>query len=131
MVSYRRRHIHLMHPKQRPKTKPCASFSINDSWDIFNYKLEPMIKEIFRLFKLGLLNSNSSLFSVGIWWAWRHRNLACLNNEVWSLNRLSFNIRSSAEVIKNAFSKNGVVVVYQVELLQSLVHHFQRGWELS
>jgi len=24
-------------------------------------------------------------FSAGVWWAWRHRNLMCLNNEVWSI----------------------------------------------
>jgi len=60
--------------------------------------------------KAGVTGSYSNLFWAGIWWAWRHRNLTCLNNEVWSLHRLSFNIQNSVEVIKNAFSKNVAAV---------------------
>jgi len=50
------------------------------------------------------MSSNSNLFSVGVWWVWRHRNLSCLNHEVWS-----FHIYSLADVIKNALSKHGTV----------------------
>ena len=60
--------------------------------------------------KAGLTGSHSNIFSAGIWWTWKHRNLTCLNNEVWSLHRLSFNIQNSTEVIKNVFSKNVVAV---------------------
>ena len=45
--------------------------------------------------KNGLTDSQSLAFSAGVWLVWRHRNLMCLDNEVWSLNRLAFNIQNS------------------------------------
>jgi len=44
--------------------------------------------------KNGLTGSQSLAFSAGNWWVWRHHNLMCLNNEVWSLNRLALNIQN-------------------------------------
>jgi hypothetical protein len=43
------------------------------------------------------------MFSSNVWWAWRHRNLMCLNNETWSLNRISFNIKSMVETFTTCF----------------------------
>ncbi|KAK2368688.1 hypothetical protein QL285_081866 [Trifolium repens] len=54
--------------------------------------------------KLGATGSQSLLFSAGVWWCWRHRNLVCLNNETWSLSRLSFNIRAMVETFRICFS---------------------------
>jgi len=53
--------------------------------------------------KGGSKGSPAYLFSTGAWWSWRHRNLMCLNNETWSLNRLSFNIQNIVEVLKSSF----------------------------
>lgn len=63
-----------------------------------------------------------NLFAVGIWWSWRHHNLACLTNEVWSINRLSF-IQSSTKVIKNAFPKNGPTVSWECFIKWNYLNH--------
>lgn len=47
------------------------------------------------------------LFLAGIWWVWRYRNLMCLNNESWSLFRITNNICHSAESISLSFQKDG------------------------
>jgi hypothetical protein len=39
--------------------------------------------------KLAVIGSEAFIFSNGIWWAWKHRNLMCLNNEMWSLRAWS------------------------------------------
>ncbi|GAU42251.1 hypothetical protein TSUD_327290 [Trifolium subterraneum] len=48
--------------------------------------------------------SHALIFSAGVWWSWQHRNLMCLQNETWSLSRLSFSIRAMVETFKNYFS---------------------------
>ena len=61
--------------------------------------------------KDGLLGAHSFTFAAIVWWAWRHRNIMCLSNENWSLNRLVFNIQGMIETLKNCFSvnRNGVI----------------------
>ncbi|XP_024628936.1 uncharacterized protein [Medicago truncatula] len=54
-------------------------------------------------FKIGMSSSLPDIFFGGLWWAWRHRNLMCLNNETMSLFRLCNNIVSAATYIKSAF----------------------------
>ncbi|GAU41508.1 hypothetical protein TSUD_302460 [Trifolium subterraneum] len=56
--------------------------------------------------KVGSTGSQAYTFSASVWWAWRHRNLMCLNNESWSLNRLSFNIHSMVDIFTSSFSSN-------------------------
>jgi len=56
--------------------------------------------------KDGLLGAHSFTFAAIVWWAWRHRNIMCLSQENWSLNRLIFNIQSMIETFKNCFSVN-------------------------
>jgi len=67
------------------------------------------IIQISSWLKYGLMSSNSNIFSARIWWVCRHRNLSCLNHEVWSLNQLFFHINSSTKVMKNTLSKHGTV----------------------
>jgi hypothetical protein len=55
-------------------------------------------------FKFGFTSSQAFSFSIGIWWAWRHQNLMCLQNETWSINRLSFNIQSMIATLISCFS---------------------------
>ncbi|GAU18899.1 hypothetical protein TSUD_228890 [Trifolium subterraneum] len=43
------------------------------------------------------------LFLAGVWWIWRHRNNMCLGDETWSAVRLSCNIYSMVEDLKNCF----------------------------
>ncbi|GAU40444.1 hypothetical protein TSUD_397630 [Trifolium subterraneum] len=56
--------------------------------------------------KVGSTGSQAYTFSAGVWWAWRHRNWMCLNNDSWSLNRLSFNIQSMVDIFTSSFSSN-------------------------
>jgi hypothetical protein len=49
--------------------------------------------------KKGISSHHSNIFLAGLWWIWRHRNLMCLNNETWSVYRLSNAINSTAEII--------------------------------
>jgi len=51
------------------------------------------------------------IFVACIWWVWRHRNLMCLNNETWSLNRISFNIQSIMKNLKMCFVVNSNVIL--------------------
>ncbi|XP_045803019.1 uncharacterized protein LOC123896706 [Trifolium pratense] len=60
--------------------------------------------DVYDWLKLGATCSNDLLFSAGLWWSWRHRNLMCLNNETWSLSRISFHIRAMVETFSNCFS---------------------------
>ncbi|KAK2444790.1 hypothetical protein QL285_015789 [Trifolium repens] len=60
--------------------------------------------DVYGWLKLGATGSQALIFSAGVWWAWRHRNLMCLNNETWSLSQLSFNIRTMVETFRNCFS---------------------------
>ncbi|MCI78242.1 replication protein A1-like protein, partial [Trifolium medium] len=48
--------------------------------------------DVYDWLKMGVIGTQSLIFSGGIWWSWRHRNPMCLNNETWSLSRISFNI---------------------------------------
>ena len=50
--------------------------------------------------KEGVSGHRSTLFLAGLWWTWRNRNLMCLNNETWSIHRLSSTINSTAEIIR-------------------------------
>ncbi|XP_045797947.1 uncharacterized protein LOC123892169 [Trifolium pratense] len=60
--------------------------------------------DVYDWIKMGTIGTHSLIFSAGVWWSWRHRNLMSLNNETWSLSRLSFNIRSMVETFKNCFT---------------------------
>ncbi|KAK2403585.1 hypothetical protein QL285_053005 [Trifolium repens] len=40
------------------------------------------------------MSSHALIFLVGVWWSWRHCSQMFLNNETWSLSRLSFNIQA-------------------------------------
>jgi hypothetical protein len=54
-------------------------------------------------FKTSSIGSQAFTFSISVWWARRHQNLVCLNNETWSLYRLSFNIKSMVETFTSCF----------------------------
>jgi len=56
--------------------------------------------------KVGTMGSLSTTFAVIVWWDRRHRNMTCLSNDNWSLNRLLFNIESMMEFFKVCFSNN-------------------------
>ncbi|GAU25827.1 hypothetical protein TSUD_30910 [Trifolium subterraneum] len=60
--------------------------------------------DVYDWLKLGATGSQTTTFSTGVWWSWRHRNLMCLNNENWSLSRLSFNIGTMVETFRSSFS---------------------------
>ncbi|KAK2442044.1 hypothetical protein QL285_013270 [Trifolium repens] len=60
--------------------------------------------DVYDWLKLGATGSQALLFSAGVWWSWRHRNLMCLNNETCSLSQLSFNIQTMVETSRNCFS---------------------------
>jgi len=45
----------------------------------------------------GAKGSQAIIFSVGVWWSWRHRNVMCIGGETWSLHRLSSSIKNSME----------------------------------
>lgn len=49
----------------------------------------------------------SSYFLAALWWVWRHRNLMCLNNETWSLFRITNNIQNSADRNIKSFQRSG------------------------
>ncbi|GAU28886.1 hypothetical protein TSUD_293380 [Trifolium subterraneum] len=55
-------------------------------------------------------------FSAGVWWAWRHRNLMCLQNETWSINRLSFNIQSMIATITSCFSSRSTTTSEEIHI---------------
>jgi len=61
-----------------------------------------------------------SLFLAGLWWVWRYRNLMCLNNEFWSLFRITNNIHNSAEAIRTTFQKD-VRIAHPKRLLNGIV----------
>ncbi|GAU50021.1 hypothetical protein TSUD_186220 [Trifolium subterraneum] len=58
---------------------------------------------VYDWLKLGATSSKALIFLAGVWWSWRHRNLMFLNNETWSLSRLSFYIRAMVETFRNCF----------------------------
>jgi ribonuclease HI len=58
--------------------------------------------------KVGSMGSQAYTFSAGVWWAWRHHNSMCFNNEFLSLNQLSFNIHSMIDIFTSPFSFNPV-----------------------
>ncbi|MCI37852.1 S-like ribonuclease, partial [Trifolium medium] len=60
--------------------------------------------DVYDWLKLGATGPQTLIFSAGVWWSLRHHNLICLNNETWSLSRLSFNIRAMVETFRNYFS---------------------------
>ncbi|CAJ2643293.1 unnamed protein product [Trifolium pratense] len=62
--------------------------------------------DVHEWLKFGSSGSQISAFSAGVWWAWRHRNLMCLQNETWSINRLSFNIQSMIATLTSCFSSH-------------------------
>ncbi|PNX80556.1 ribonuclease H [Trifolium pratense] len=39
------------------------------------------VPDVCDWLKLGATGSKDLIFSAGVWWSWRHRNLMCLNNE--------------------------------------------------
>jgi len=50
--------------------------------------------EVSHWLKEGSLGHQSFTFAATVWWAWRHRNLMCLNNEIWTLSRFYYIIHS-------------------------------------
>jgi hypothetical protein len=60
--------------------------------------------------KAGSTSINSFTFAAILWWAWHHRNRMCFFNEIWSNNRLSYNINSMVENLKICFTPNSNVV---------------------
>jgi hypothetical protein len=64
--------------------------------------------DIHDWLKIGSLGSKAFTFSAGVWWAWIHQNLTSLNNETWSLNRLSYNIQSMIEDFMSCFTSTSV-----------------------
>ncbi|KAK2370008.1 hypothetical protein QL285_083097 [Trifolium repens] len=64
---------------------------------------------------MGVTGSRALIFSAGVWWYLRQRNLMCLNNETWSLNWLTFNIRAMVKTFIICFfpaSNEGLVERY-------------------
>jgi hypothetical protein len=53
---------------------------------------------------MGTTCPQDLLFSAGVWWSWRQRNLMSLNSETCSSSQLSFNIRAMVETSRNCFS---------------------------
>jgi len=62
--------------------------------------------EVSDWLKDGSTRSNSFIFAACLWWAWRHGNQMCFNNETWSLHRLSYNIHNMVENFKICFTPN-------------------------
>ncbi|GAU16633.1 hypothetical protein TSUD_325830 [Trifolium subterraneum] len=70
--------------------------------------------DVYDWLKLGATGSRL-IFSADVWWSLRHHNPMCLNNETWSLSRLSFNIQAMVETYRHCFSpasKDGLVDRY-------------------
>jgi hypothetical protein len=59
--------------------------------------------DVYDWLKLGATCSHTLIFSAGVWWSWRHRNMMCLNNEIWSLSWLSFHIQAMVKTFRNYF----------------------------
>ena len=57
------------------------------------------IQNAYDLMKNNTSNNCSTLFSAGLWWVWRNRNLMCLNNKTWSMTHLCNSIHSSKDAI--------------------------------
>ncbi|XP_024629919.1 uncharacterized protein [Medicago truncatula] len=51
-------------------------------------------------------SSRGACFLAALWWIWRHRNLMCLNNETWSLFRITNNIHNSTNGIIKTFQQS-------------------------
>lgn len=60
--------------------------------------------EVTVWLKDGSMGSQSFLFASCVWWAWRHRNLMCLNNENWHINRLAYNIHGMVDSFKSCYA---------------------------
>ena len=56
--------------------------------------------------KSAATGPHGSYFLAGLWWVWRHRNLMCLNNDTWSLFRITSNIFNSADGIIKSFQQD-------------------------
>jgi len=69
--------------------------------------------EVSHWLKEGSSGPRAFLFTATIWWAWRHRNLMCLNNENLTLSRLSYNIHNMVDSFSHCFSINSHI--FQVE----------------
>lgn len=102
------------------------SFTVFLHFDYFFVKMNTYV-----WLKIGLTGFQSLAFSAVVWWVWLHRNLMCLNNEVWSLIRLTFNIKNSMVIhrtslhhisLTNCVDKvwNGIAVIIPVIFLTSM-----------
>ena len=56
--------------------------------------------------QMNVLGLHSTTFVATVWWILRHRNMMCLSNKIWSLDRLVINIQSVVETFKVCFSNN-------------------------
>ena len=65
--------------------------------------------EVIHWLKEGSLGHLSFIFATTISWAWRHRNLMCLNNEIWTLSRLSYNIHNMVDSLNLCFKTNSQI----------------------
>jgi len=68
---------------------------------------------VYDWIKIATSCSRSTIFLVGIWWIWRHRNLMCLDNETRSLTRHCNNIHSSTYVISSGFERDNFCISFR------------------
>ncbi|GAU37585.1 hypothetical protein TSUD_395580 [Trifolium subterraneum] len=81
-------------------------YRVSDGSSLFCFNNQDFFSnlDVYDWLKLGAIGPHALTFAASVWWSWRHRNLMCLNNETWSLNRISFNIRAMVETTRNCFS---------------------------
>jgi len=65
--------------------------------------------EVSHWLKEGSLGHQSFIFAAIVWWAWHHRNLMCLNNEIWTISHLSYNIHSMVDSFNLCFKNNSQI----------------------
>lgn len=65
--------------------------------------------------KNGFKGPCPSISLAGLWWIWRHRNMMCLNNEVWFI---SFKQQHS-ELSQNNYSKSSMLLLPKPIILLS------------
>ncbi|GAU51832.1 hypothetical protein TSUD_324470 [Trifolium subterraneum] len=68
------------------------------------------------MLKSGSTGSQPFAFYAGVLWVWRLRNLMCLQNETWSINRLSFNIQSMIVIITSCFSSRSTTTSEEIHV---------------
>jgi len=94
-------------------------------WQLFSFN-DPIFfsnMEVHDWLKVSSMGSQTFIFSACIWWACRHRNLMCLNNETWSLNRLSFNIQSMMDNLKICFVVNSIAILDESQIKWNKNNH--------